>query len=43
MIEKTFGNKKSDVCYVERVGAYGIGFSEDSKVAVAMTDLDCQH
>ena len=40
MIEKTFGNKKPDVFYEERVGAYGIGFNDDRKVPVAMTHLD---
>ena len=39
MVEKTFGYKNPDVFYKERVGAYGIGFSDDGKVPVAMTHL----
>lgn len=39
MLEKTFGHKKPDVIYQERTGAYGIGFSADDRVPVAMTHL----
>ena len=39
MLEKTFGHKKPDVIYQERTGAYGIGFSADGRVPVAMTHL----
>lgn len=39
MIEKTFGNKKIDVIYKERVGAYGIGFNSYGEIPVAMTHL----
>lgn len=39
MLEKTFGNKKDNVVYKERTGAYGIGFSLDGKIPVAMTHL----
>lgn len=39
MLEKTFGNKKVDVTYKERAGAYGIGFSPEGKIPVAMTHL----
>ena len=39
MIEKTFGIKKTDAIYKERIGAYGIGFSADGKIPVAMTHL----
>ena len=39
MIEKTFGHKKPDAVYKERVGAYGIGFDDNGKVPVAMTHL----
>ncbi len=39
MIEKTFGNKKTNVFYKERVGAYGVGFNNDGKIPVAMTHL----
>ena len=37
MLEKTFGTKKTNVTYKERTGAYGIGFSADWKIPVAMT------
>ncbi len=39
MLEKTFGIKKSNTIYKERTGAYGIGFSADGKIPVAMTHL----
>lgn len=39
MIEKSFGQKKSDVIYKERIGAYGIGFNKDGNIPVAMTHL----
>lgn len=39
MLEKSFGNRKADVIYRERVGAYGIGFSAEGKIPVAMTHL----
>lgn len=39
MLEKTFGCKKENVLYKERIGAYGIGFSADGKIPVAMTHL----
>lgn len=39
MLEKTFGIKKSNTIYKERTGAYGIGFSYDDKIPVAMTHL----
>ncbi len=39
MLSKSFGCRKDGVIYKERVGAYGIGFSEDGKVPVAMTHL----
>ena len=39
MVEKTFGIKKANTMYKERVGAYGIGFSSDGKIPVAMTHL----
>lgn len=39
MLEKTFGNKKENITYKERTGAYGIGFSADGKIPVAMTHL----
>lgn len=39
MLEKSFGNRKADVSYRERVGAYGIGFSAEGKIPVAMTHL----
>mgnify|MGYP002511931909 FL=1 len=39
MLEKTFGIKKSNTIYTERTGAYGIGFSYDDKIPVAMTHL----
>nr|WP_302020836.1 NUDIX domain-containing protein [uncultured Acetatifactor sp.] len=39
MLEKTFGIKKPDTIYKERTGAYGIGFSADGKIPVAMTHL----
>jgi 8-oxo-dGTP diphosphatase len=40
MIKKTFGHKKSNVFYKERVGAYGVGFDSFGKAAaVVMTHL----
>ena len=39
MVERTFGVKKANTMYKERVGAYGIGFSADGKIPVAMTHL----
>ncbi|WP_157950082.1 NUDIX domain-containing protein [Vallitalea okinawensis] len=39
MSEKTFGQKKLNEIYVERVGAYGVGFDENGKIPVAMTHL----
>lgn len=36
MLERTFGHKKSDVSYKERVGAYGIGFNSQGKIPVVM-------
>ena len=39
MIEKTFGQKESDKAYMERVGAYGIGFSENGMIPVILTPL----
>jgi hypothetical protein len=32
MIEKTFGYRKPDVIYKERVGAYGVGFDANGKL-----------
>ena len=40
MVEKTFGSKKPNTTYRERVGAYGIGFNKNRKIPVAMTYLD---
>lgn len=39
LLEKTFGYKKSNIVYKERVGAYGIGFDNEGKTPVVMTDL----
>ena len=39
MLEKTFGIKKTNTIYQERTGAYGIGFSANGKIPVAMTHL----
>lgn len=39
MREKTFGQKESTKTYTERVGAYGVGFDENSKIPVVMTYL----
>ncbi|MGI5894985.1 MAG: NUDIX domain-containing protein [Candidatus Merdivicinus sp.] len=39
MLEKTFGIKKANIVYKERTGAYGIGFSAEGKIPVAMTHL----
>ena len=39
MVEKTFGTQKPGAVYEERIGAYGIGFSSDRKIPVAMTHL----
>ncbi|MEG0177362.1 NUDIX domain-containing protein [Anaerorhabdus sp.] len=39
MLEKSFGNKKNNTIYKERIGAYGIGFSKDGKIPVTMTHL----
>lgn len=39
MLEKTFGYKKLDVTYKERIGAYGVGFDKDGKIPVVMTHL----
>lgn len=39
MLEKTFGIKSLNAIYKERTGAYGIGFSADGKIPVAMTHL----
>lgn len=39
MLEKTFGQKKINELYKERIGAYGIGFNEYRKVPVAMVQL----
>ncbi|RUR39760.1 NUDIX domain-containing protein [Clostridium perfringens] len=37
MIKKSFGNKKEEINYIDRIGAYVIIFSKDNKVAVAKT------
>ena len=37
MIRKSFGNKKEEINYIDRIGAYAIIFSKDNKVAVAKT------
>jgi 8-oxo-dGTP diphosphatase len=39
MIEKTFGYRKPDVIYKERVGAYGVGFDANGKIPVVMTHI----
>ena len=39
MLEKTFGYKKNNVVYRERVGAYGIGFDNNNRIPVVMTHL----
>lgn len=37
MLEKSFGEKKKEVKYSDRVGAYAIIFSENEKIAVVKT------
>lgn len=39
MLEKTFGFRKANTIYQERVGAYGIGFDHEQKIPVVMTPL----
>ena len=39
MIERTFGNRKENTVYRERIGAYGIGFTDEGKIPIAMTHL----
>ena len=39
MIEKSFGFRKSDVVYKERIGAYGVGFDSNGKIPVVMTHI----
>ena len=39
MLESTFGLKKPNTVYKERIGAYGIGFDSNDKIPVAMTHL----
>lgn len=39
VLEKTFGYKKPDVVYKERIGAYGVGFDNEGKIPVVMTPL----
>ena len=39
MLEKTFGEKDISKEYIDREGAYGIGFDEEDRVPVAMTHL----